>query len=146
MNDQATELKSETPEEQESLFKDIYDLEPYEKSMKNARIWLYVISGFQFAVAIYEYSIMPDPTSAWIAFGIDTVLALVFLGLALWSRKKPVPAFTLALSIYVIVQSGIMILDTSTIVKGVLIKILVVIALVKANRDARKYEELKSLQ
>jgi hypothetical protein len=146
MNDQATEMRSETSQEQESLFKDIYDLEPYEKSMKNARIWLYVISGFQFAVGIYEYNIVPDPTLAWIAFGIDAALALVFLGLALWSRKKPVPAFTLALSIYVIVQVGMMILDTSTIAKGLLIKILVVIALVKAHRDARKYEALKNLQ
>src|SRR5690242_16705263 len=84
----------------ESIFTDVYDLAPYEKTMKNARIWLYVIAGIQFIMGIYEYNTTADPTVAAVAFGIDAFIALTFLGLALWSRKKPVIAFTIALVFY----------------------------------------------
>jgi hypothetical protein len=39
---------------------------------------------------------------------------------------------------------GFMLIDSSNIYKGFLIKIFVVIALVKANRDARKYENIRA--
>ena len=130
---------SETP----NLFNEVFDLAPYEKSMKNARIWLYVIAAIQFVVGIFEYNSVPDKTVGTIAFGIDAAVAIAFLVLALWSKKNPSVAFTLALVFYALVVIGAMFLDVSNIYRGIIIKILVVIALIKANRDARKYEEAK---
>lgn len=129
--------------ENANLFNDVFDLAPYEKSMRNARIWLYVIAGIQFLVGIFEYSTVPDKTVGAIAFGIDAGVALVFLVLALWSKKAPTVAFTIALVFYAVVVLAAMFLDASNIYRGIILKILVVIALVKANRDARKYEEAK---
>lgn len=133
--------------EQESashLFDGIYDTSAYEKNMKNARTWLYIIAGFQFAMGIFEYNTTPDATVALIAFGIDAFIAVVFLGLGLWSRKKPVPAFTAAFAIYILILIGFALLDIASLYKGVVVKILVIIALVKANRDARKFEEARA--
>jgi hypothetical protein len=128
---------------QQNLFSEIVDYTPLEKSMKNARIWLYVIAGFQLIMGIAEYLNTEDKFIAWIAFGIDTGIGAVFLLLALWSRKKPTIAFTIALVLYVIVNLGFMFMDTNNIYKGILIKVLIVIALVKANKNARKYEAIK---
>ena len=130
---------------QETIFSDVYDLEPYEKTLKNARIWLYVISGIQFLMGIFEYANETDRTIGIIAFVIDAFIALLFLILALWSRKKPVASFTIALVIYLLLQIVFMLTDPTHIFRGIIIKIFVIIALVKANRDARKYEEIKSL-
>src|SRR3982751_2716476 len=91
---------SQPASEQPGLFNDVFQLEPYEKSMKNARVWLYVIAAIQFVVGIYEYSTVPDKTVGAVAFGIDAGVAIVFLVLALWSKKNPTVAFTLALVFY----------------------------------------------
>ena len=90
--------ENETVVKQETIFDDVYDLEPYEKTMKNARGWLYVIAVIQFIIGIVEYNTVDEPTVAAIAFGIDAFIAVVFLALSLWSKKKPVVAFTIALS------------------------------------------------
>lgn len=134
-----------TEVKEESIFNDAYDLAPYEKTMKNARIWLYVIAGAQFIMGIIEYNSVDDKTIAQFAFGIDAFLALVFLGLSLWSKKKPAVAFTIALVFYLVVVLGLAILsgDFTALFKGTIFKILVVVALIKANRDARQYEAIK---
>ena len=143
---QATEHTISTTEqsETESIFSDVYDTSVYEKTLKNARIWLFVIAGFQFAMGIFEKITIEDPQVGWIAFSIDAFIAFIFLGLALWSKKKPVVAFTIALVLYILINVGFMLIDSSNIYKGFLIKIFVVIALVKANRDARKYENIRA--
>ncbi|HEX2606456.1 MAG TPA: hypothetical protein VHK91_03715 [Flavisolibacter sp.] len=144
MDTTSTNLSTEASGEPESIFQETYDLEPYQKNMKNARIWLYVIAGLQFAMGIFEYVNTPDPTIAAWAFGIDAFVAATFAGLAFWSRHKPVTAFTIALSFYILVVVGLMLLDSTNIFRGVIIKILATIALVKAVRDARKYEAIKA--
>jgi len=133
-----------TNETQPTIFRDVLDTQPYQKSLKDARTWLYVVAGFQFLLGIFEYIQSDDRTVGTIAFGIDAFLAIIFLILALWSKKKPVAAFTTALIFYVLVNLAFMMLDTSNMYKGIIIKILVVIALVKANTNARKYEAVKT--
>jgi hypothetical protein len=139
----STDVEQQSPDP-ESIFNNLVDLELYEKSLKNARTWLYVIAAFQFLMGVYEYFTVEDNVVAAIAFGIDAFIGLTFLALAIWSKKKPTIAFALALGLYVLFLISFMILDSSNIFKGVIIKILVIVALVKANRDARKYEEVKA--
>ena len=128
---------------QTDLFADVVDTEPYEKSMKNARIWLYVIAGFQAVMGIIEYNMIDEASLGMIACGIDFTLALAFLGLALFSKKDPVTAFTIGLVLYVLIIGAVMFLDPASAFKGIIIKAFAIIALVKANKDARKYVEVK---
>lgn len=130
-------------EEAPSLFSNLIDTEPYEKSMRSARNWLYVIAAIQFIMGIVEYNTADDTTVGWIAFGMDAVVAVVFLLLALWSRRNPVPAFTTALISYVLVVAAFGLLDPSNLLRGILLKIFIVAALVKANKDARTYTQMK---
>jgi len=127
-----------------SIFNNLVDLAPYEKTLKNARIWLFVIAGIQFGVGIFEYFSVEDNIVAAIAFGIDAFVALGFLTLAFWSKKKPLMAFSIALAFYAIVIIGYIIIDPSNLFKGIIVKVLVVIALIKAINDARQYEEVKA--
>ncbi len=128
-----------------NLFNDVYDLEPYEKTMNNARIWLYVIAGLYAVVGVFEYYKMVDTGLELVVLAIDLGIALAFLGLALWSRTQPVPAFTIALCLFVIVNIGLSLwAEPGSWYKGLVFKIFAMIALVKGNIDARKYVEAKS--
>ena len=128
----------------ENIFSEMVDYTPLEKSMKNARIWLYVIAGMQLLIGIYEYATEIDPMVKWLALGIDAGIGAIFFILALWSRKKPILAFTIALALYLVMNIGFMIMDPSNIYKGIIIKAIIVVALVKANKNARKYEAIKN--
>jgi len=111
--------------------------------MKNARVWLYIIAAFQAAMGIFEYNTTDDATIGMIACIIDFSIAVLFTGLALYSKKNPVTAFTTALILYIMLIAGFIALDPSNATKGVIVKVLAIIALVKANKDARKYVAIK---
>jgi hypothetical protein len=132
------------PAAQESILTDIVDKQSYEKPLKNARGWLYVVAAFQLAMGFYEYFTVDDNVVAAVALGIDALVGLTFFLLALWSKKKPVQAFLTALICYITISAGFMALDASNAFKGILIKILVVVALVKAYNSAKEYVAIKA--
>ena len=147
MNDTVTPIKEtqiHAVDASENIFSGMVDYSPLEKSMKNARIWLYVISGMQLILGSYDKATELDPVNGWLAFGIGAGIGMNFLGRALWSWKKPRLAFTLALILYVFFNISFMVLDPSNILKGILIKAIIVVALIKANKNARKYEEIRN--
>lgn len=137
-------IRQQAPAEQETILSGLADPRAYEKHVKNARIWLYVIAGFQVVLGFVEYFTLDENILAAAALGIDALIGVFFFALAQWSRKKPVPAFLTALIAYIVLVVGLMILDPSNISVGIIIKIVVVIALFKAYRSAKEYEELKA--
>lgn len=145
MESKTTVYDEPVQQEQGSILEDAIDTSDYERTMRRARIWLFVIAAFQLLVGIFEYATTPDSTVGLIAMGIDIFIGAIFFILALWSRRKPVQAFTLALVFYILIIVGLMLLDPANIIRGIIFKILVIIALVKANRDAREFVAAKSL-
>jgi len=133
---------SETSNQQATIFNNLIDTDEYEKKFKSARTWIYVIAGFQFAMGIFEF-MKEEETLAWIALGIDWTIALIFLFFGLWSRKKPAAAFLSALIFYLVIITAFAAIDISSALKGIIFKILIVIALVKAYNNAREYENMK---
>jgi hypothetical protein len=129
--------------EQESIFTEVFDYTPLKKNLKNGRTWLFVIAAIQLIMGVVEYSAAENNYVGWAAFGIDAFIGAVFFALALWSRKKPRLAFTIALVSYLVITLTFIMIDMSNLYRGIFLKIIVVIALVKANRDARKYEDIK---
>jgi hypothetical protein len=79
----------------------------------------------------------------WQVLGLNLFLALVMLGLWIWSKRALVPAIITALGIYVTVMVASAIADPKTLAQGLLMKIVVTIALAKgvqAALAARKLE------
>ena len=144
-----TPVQTEAPEKEAianspSIFAEIIDYSPLEKSMKQARIWLYVIAAIQLIMGLVEYNTAETKLIGWLAFGIDSGIGAIFLVLALWSKKKPALAFSIALGLYVLIHLVFMIMDPVNIYKGILLKVIVVVVLVKAVKNARQYEAIKN--
>jgi hypothetical protein len=72
----------------------------------------------------------------WRAAGLNVALAVLMGGLWLWGRRAPLSAICCALALYVVVQVANALLDPTTIVQGLLIKILALAALWKGLRAA----------
>ena len=75
--------------------------------------------------------------------GIIIFVALVFAGLAFWTKKKPYAALLTALIIYGSLLLGDAILDPSTIYKGIILKIAIIVSLISGLRNAKEAEDLK---
>src|SRR5947209_20515945 len=108
---QPTNIPSATNTPPETIFSDMMDTKPYEKNLRTARIWLYVVAGIQAAIGVYEYASTSDKDLAVAAALIDGGIAVMFLLLAVWSYKKPAIAFMTALIAYIVIHVGMMILD-----------------------------------
>ncbi len=102
------------------------------KRIKSARNSLFVVSGISLVTGLYYYFVLDDLASL-IASGI---LALVYLFLGYWSQQKPLVALLLGLMVFllVIVLNGI--LDPSTLYKGILIRLFIIVFLVKGIHSA----------
>jgi len=71
---------------------------------------------------------------------VNLVLAAIMGGLWVWARRAPLPAIACALALFVVVQLVSAVVDPSSIVKGILIKLIALAALgkgLKAALDAR---------
>ena len=135
-----------TPAAPDSVLLDVADMTGYDKNLRNARIWLYVITGMQILLGIYETMSLTgvEGIVKWVVFGIDAGLGLLFLACALWSYKKPFAAFLTALILYIIITVGAFIVEPANINFSIIIKIFVVIALFRAVKDAREIEDVKN--
>lgn len=137
------QIPAATSPADETILDNVVDTTPYEKNLKNARVWLYVIAALQTIIGIVEYNTINEQELATIAGLIDVGIAFSFFALALWSRHQPFAAFTTALVIYVTINLASMVLNPSGISAFFLVKIFVVIALVKAINSAREISRVK---
>ncbi len=147
----------ETPSQQEEthIFNEQdFSLDGYDKNIRRARNWLFGIVGIQFLWAIFSYASSPEGSIDLggmeisvkaLEAGIQIVIGLIFLGLALWSKQKPVQAFTTALVIYIALFILFGIIDPTNFFRGIIIKVFLVIALIKGLKDAKEAEDMKKM-
>lgn len=101
-----------------------------------------VIAGMQTILAIVEYNTITDNELAMIAALVSIGVATLFFGAAVWSTRQPFSAFVAALSIYVVFNVASMVLSEGKISGFYILKILVVIALVRAITSAKEISKI----
>ena len=108
------------------------------KSINKGRIALFIIAGLYIIVGIYEGFIMDYHA---IEFGIiDWIVSAIFLGLGIWSYKKASLALIIGLGVYATLIVLLAIVEPTTIIKGIIWKILVIYYLITSIKTAREEE------
>ena len=135
---------SQLPAEQqeESIFQESdYSMEGYDKHIRRARNALFFVAAVQ-AISIFFVK-EDDDNVRNITIGILVFIALVFVGLALWTKKRPYTALITALALY----GSLLILDAvgdpSTLIKGIFLKIAIVVSLITGLRNAKEAIDLR---
>jgi len=75
--------------------------------------------------------------------GLNLFLALVMLGLWMWSKRSLLPAIITALGIYVTVILASALYDPKSLAQGVIVKVIVIVALAKGVRAALATRKLE---
>ena len=72
----------------------------------------------------------------WSVLIVNLILGAVMVGLAIWSRRAPLPAVLVATATYAVVLVGNAIMDPTTIGQGLILKIVVIAVLAKGIKAA----------
>ena len=110
-----------------------------EEKIKSARTTLYVIAGAALVFGLIFYFNDKD----LFALATNFVLFFLYLVLASWSSKKPLMALLLGLLLYITTVLISAIVDPTTLVKGILWKVIIVSYLGKGIYSASSIKEVK---
>ncbi|MFL9482039.1 hypothetical protein ACI6Q2_04625 [Chitinophagaceae bacterium LWZ2-11] len=145
--EQQTQPESQAqPELQEELLDlDALSPEGYDKKIRNVRIFLFIIAAFQIGYIFFLPSDV-DPIANYITIGIFVAVAITFVLLAFWTKKKPYTAIITALIIYCSLLLLDIIFDPASILKGILIKIVFISLMVSSLSSAKDIQNWRKLK
>ena len=129
--------------QEESIFNE-HELvdDRYMKKVRQARNAIYVVAAIQFVFGLYSGLTAPEELM-YITLGIMMVVALMFLGLAIWANWKPYPAILIALILYCGLILLDLVYDPATIFRGIIMKVIIIIYLVKGLNNAAEARRMK---
>jgi hypothetical protein len=128
------------PEEPTIFPEEEFSMEGYDKHIRNARIILYALAGLTF---LSIYTLVPfddNPMRIVLAVAI-AVFGIVFVVLALWTKKKPYYAILTALIVFVTMEGLAAVIDPISLWQGWLIKIAVIVLLLLGLRNAKESQD-----
>ncbi|MBC8048451.1 MAG: hypothetical protein H7Y00_16750 [Fimbriimonadaceae bacterium] len=126
----------ETAEYKEILLADA------EKKVSESRTALYAIAGLSVVGGVVSYFI-DKVTGLDILIG-SLIIALVFLVLAFFVNKKPKLCVLTGLILYCTLLIIDAIADPSSLIKGILVKGIIIYFLIKGFKAAREVEEMRA--
>ena len=119
------------------------DIVDYNKKLRQAANTLYYLSGIFVLSGIIQFFVNKDDPAVLAYVLPSIILAIVFLALAGYTKKKPLACIICGFSLYVIVQILNAIADPKTIASGILIKIIIIGFLIKGIKSAIEIDRIK---
>jgi hypothetical protein len=119
------------------------EMEGYESGIKKARTALFVTAALVLISELVTAGASGVPFTP-LLIGIIVIEAGIFAGLALWTKTKPYAAIITGLILFILMWvAAIAVNGGKAVYGGILIKIIVIVYLVKALKDAKAWEQMK---
>ncbi|HKH63529.1 MAG TPA: hypothetical protein VKA49_21980 [Flavitalea sp.] len=139
-------MEHQTPSnssQQDTIFDEAELLgEGYDKHVRRARNTIFVVATTQFVVGLVIGFSWPEE-SKWISIGIMSIVAVIFACLGFWAIKKPYQAILIGLTLYCGLILLDLIVDPAAIVRGIILKIFIIIYLVMGLNNAGQTVRIK---
>jgi len=135
------------PEEQkeESIFSENeFSMEGYDKHIKQARNAIFFVAVILLInVIILAVGLPAGYEYLWLDLGIWGAFIAGFVFLGFYTKKKPYTAIVAALCLYAVFIILNAALDITTLYKGIIMKVIIIVLLVKGIKDAKEAQELE---
>ena len=131
----------------ESIFtEDDFVSQGYDKHIKQARNAIFAAAIIlTISIIALAISIPENYAYLWIDILVYGAFVAGFIFLGFWTKKKPYYAIVGALILYGLFIALNAIIDISTIYKGIILKIVIIVLLVKGINDAKEAQERKEM-
>ena len=139
-------LPEQSPEKNtDTIFtEEEFSMRGYDKHIRQARNAIFIAAGVLLlnviilaANAPYSYEYL------WLDFVIWGAFIASFIVLGIWTKKKPYSAIVGALILYAVFTILNAAIDITTIYKGIILKIVIIVLLVKGINDAREAQRIQ---
>jgi prepilin signal peptidase PulO-like enzyme (type II secretory pathway) len=123
---------------------DEFSLQGYDKHIRQARNAIFAVAVLLTINLLMLVGSAPQGYEyLWMDIALWSVFIAGFIFLGFWTKKKPYYAIVGALCLYALFMMLNAALDISTLFKGILFKIIIVVLLVKGINDAKEAQELQ---
>ncbi|HMI80112.1 MAG TPA: hypothetical protein VK484_15035 [Ferruginibacter sp.] len=135
----------DTEKNTETIFtEEEFSIKGYDKHIRQARNAIFIAAGILVLNLILLAVTVPDAYEyLWIDILIWGAFIAGFILLGLWTKKKPYSAIVGALILYIVFIIFNAVLDVTTIYKGIILKIVIIILLAKGLNDARQAQRMQ---
>jgi hypothetical protein len=110
------------------------------KQTRTSKIIIYILAGLFLLFGLIQGFGASEDFPLMI---VNLIMCVAYLVLAAWADKNPFGAILTALIIYVTIQVLNMFIEPISIVKGIIMKIIIISALVKGVRSAKEAQDLR---
>ncbi|MBS1612254.1 MAG: hypothetical protein JST49_05485 [Bacteroidetes bacterium] len=104
-----------------------------------ARTALFVLSG----LLLIGNGVIAYVQGSAAMFIVGICISAIFVGLGFWSKKKPFTALVTALVLYATIVLADAAFDPSTLIKGLLVKIIVITYLISGIKSAKEAQHIQ---
>jgi hypothetical protein len=127
-------------------------VEQLHRKARTVSTTLYVVAVLQFLAAAVVFGLSvtmranadADAKRAMLVLSITTgVLGAIFLGLGIWSRRSPLGAAIVGLVLFVSFIAADAVMNPLSLLQGIVVKAIIIIALIRATQAGLKYRALK---
>ena len=142
-----TKLPEQTPENNtETIFtEEEFSMRGYDKHIRQARNAIFVTAGVLVLNLIILAATAPDYYEyLWLDIAIWGAFVAGFIVLGFWTKKKPYSAIIGALILYamfIILNAAV---DITTLYKGIIFKVIIIVFLFKGINDAKEAQQMKN--
>jgi len=144
MENNQTDIKPAEQNEESIFSADEFSLKGYDKHIRQARNAIFAVAGLLLVNVAILYNTVPAGYEyIWLDFLIWGAFITGFIFLGFYTKKKPYYAIVGALCLYAAFIILNAVFDLSTLYKGVLFKIIIIVILVKGINDAKEAQELQ---
>lgn len=141
-------MPEETNQKQpESIFsEDDFVNQGYDKHIKQARNAIFAVAIIiTISVLILAFNNSMYNEYLWADLLIYGIFIVGFVLLGFWTKKKPYYAIVAALVLYAVFIALNAVLDITTLYKGIIVKIIIIVLLIKGINDAKEAQERQEL-
>ena len=144
------ENQNDVPEKKEDEIAEYFEgvkkleLEGYETGIKKARNALFITAGLVLLAEIIAIASAGIPLTPFL-IGFIVVEVGIFVALGFWTKTQPLTAIIVGLIafiglwVFTVVFSD----DDTAIVKGIIVKIIIIVTLVNAIKPAKAWQDAK---
>lgn len=143
-----SKMPEETNQHQpESIFSEAdFVNQGYDKHIRQARNAIFAVAILiTISVLILVFSDSMYGEYLWLDLLVYGIFVSGFVLLGFWTKKKPYYAIVAALILYAIFIAMNAVLDINTLYKGIILKIIIIVLLVKGINDAKEAQERKDI-
>jgi len=119
------------------------EMDGLKKKVQSARTTLYVLAGYFLLAGLVLFAMNKSNDSAAGMLISNAVVAVIFLALGIWADKKPVASIISGMVLYILVILMSIFQDPTNIIKGIILKIIIISYLVKGLMSALEAEKIR---